>query len=49
MSYHKVKMDEINDSIKTLWNTTYQGTGERLAATAAAACAVPLGSPRPLT
>jgi hypothetical protein len=29
MSYHKVKMDEINDSIKTLWNTTYQGTGER--------------------
>lgn len=27
MSYHSVKMAEINASIGYLWNRTYQGTG----------------------
>lgn len=26
MRYHSVKMDEINDNLKHLWNRTYQGT-----------------------
>lgn len=27
MRYHSVKMKEINENLKYLWNKTYQGTG----------------------
>lgn len=28
MKYHGLKMEEINTTIKDLWQKTYQGTGE---------------------
>ena len=27
MKYHSLKMEEVNDTMKHLWNRTYQGTG----------------------
>ena len=27
MKYHSLKMEEVNDTMKHLWNKTYQGTG----------------------
>jgi len=27
MKYHGLKMEEVNDTMKHLWNKTYQGTG----------------------
>lgn len=27
MKYHTLKMEEVNDIMKHLWNKTYQGTG----------------------
>jgi len=30
MKYHTLKMEEVNDIMKHLWNKTYQGTGESL-------------------
>lgn len=27
MKYHSVKMEEVNDTMRHLWNKTYQGTG----------------------
>jgi DNA repair protein RAD50 len=27
MKYHTLKMEEVNDVMKHLWNKTYQGTG----------------------
>ena len=27
MKYHTLKMEEVNDTMKHLWNKTYQGTG----------------------
>ena len=27
MRYHSVKMEEVNDTMRHLWNKTYQGTG----------------------
>lgn len=29
MKYHSLKMGEVNDTMKHLWNKTYQGTGMR--------------------
>jgi hypothetical protein len=29
MKYHSMKMEEVNDTMRHLWNKTYQGTGER--------------------
>ena len=29
MKYHSVKMEEVNDTMRHLWNKTYQGTGVR--------------------
>lgn len=28
MKYHALKMEEVNDTMKHLWNKTYQGTGQ---------------------
>ena len=28
MKYHSLKMEEVNDTMRHLWNKTYQGTGE---------------------
>ena len=28
MKYHTLKMEEVNDTMRHLWNKTYQGTGE---------------------
>lgn len=28
MKYHSLKMEEVNDTMRYLWNKTYQGTGE---------------------
>lgn len=28
MKYHGLKMEEVNDTMRHLWNKTYQGTGE---------------------
>lgn len=30
MKYHGLKMEEVNDTMKYLWNKTYQGTGALL-------------------
>jgi len=30
MKYHSLKMEEVNDTMKHLWNKTYQGTGSCL-------------------
>lgn len=30
MKYHSLKMEEINDTMRHLWNKTYQGTGETI-------------------
>ena len=27
MKYHSLKMEEVNDTMRHLWNKTYQGTG----------------------
>jgi hypothetical protein len=27
MRYHSLKMEEVNDTMRHLWNKTYQGTG----------------------
>ena len=27
MKYHGLKMEEVNDTMRHLWNKTYQGTG----------------------
>lgn len=27
MKYHSLKMEEVNDTMRHLWNNTYQGTG----------------------
>lgn len=27
MKYHALKMEEVNDTMRHLWNKTYQGTG----------------------
>jgi hypothetical protein len=27
MKYHSLKMEEVNDTMRYLWNKTYQGTG----------------------
>jgi hypothetical protein len=27
MKYHSIKMAEVNDTMRHLWNRTYQGTG----------------------
>jgi DNA repair protein RAD50 len=27
MKYHSLKMEEVNDIMRHLWNKTYQGTG----------------------
>lgn len=27
MKYHSLKMEELNDTMRHLWNKTYQGTG----------------------
>ena len=27
MKYHSMKMEEVNDTMRHLWNKTYQGTG----------------------
>ena len=27
MKYHSLKMEEVNDTMRHLWNRTYQGTG----------------------
>lgn len=29
MKYHSLKMEEVNDTMRHLWNKTYQGTGEK--------------------
>ena len=31
MKYHSLKMEEVNDTMRHLWNKTYQGTGTNLA------------------
>lgn len=28
MKYHSLKMEEVNNTMRHLWNKTYQGTGE---------------------
>ena len=28
MKYHSLKMEEVNDTMRHLWNRTYQGTGK---------------------
>ena len=28
MKYHSLKMEEVNDTMRHLWNKTYQGTGK---------------------
>lgn len=28
MKYHSLKMEEVNDTMRHLWNKTYQGTGD---------------------
>jgi DNA repair protein RAD50 len=28
MKYHSLKMEEVNDTMRQLWNKIYQGTGE---------------------
>ena len=28
MKYHGLKMEEVNDTMRHLWNKTYQGTGQ---------------------
>lgn len=28
MKYHSLKMEEVNDTMRHLWNKTYQGTGQ---------------------
>jgi hypothetical protein len=30
MKYHTLKMDEVNDTMRHLWNKTYQGTGMQI-------------------
>ncbi len=30
MKYHTLKMEEVNDIMKHLWNKTYQGTGRAI-------------------
>lgn len=30
MKYHGLKMEEVNDTMRHLWNKTYQGTGVSL-------------------
>jgi hypothetical protein len=32
MKYHSLKMEEVNDIMRHLWNKTYQGTGTCLSA-----------------
>lgn len=29
MKYHSLKMEEVNETMRELWNKTYQGTGKR--------------------
>ena len=30
MKYHLLKMEEVNDTMRHLWNKTYQGTGTQI-------------------
>lgn len=30
MKYHSLKMEEVNETMRHLWNKTYQGTGARM-------------------
>lgn len=38
MKYHGLKMEEVNDTMKHLWNKTYQGTGALPALWFSSAC-----------
>jgi len=30
MKYHSLKMEEVNDTMRHIWNKTYQGTGTQI-------------------
>lgn len=42
MKYHTLKMEEVNDTMRHLWNKTYQGTGEFLASEEPPTCSLML-------